>query len=67
MHTNEELDKLAEEVYDWCCALREDNLDKKGNPGDPRKVSSPYPLSMDNVKAFYRNVVKWHLEKQKTP
>jgi len=63
MNTDEELDKLAEEVYDWCCSRRVDNLDKKGNPSDPRKISSPYPLAIDNVKHFYRDVVRWHLNK----
>jgi transposase len=61
--TTEELDKLAEEIYDYCNANRRDNLNKNGSPGDPRKVSSPYSTVYDEVKTFYRNVVKWHLSK----
>lgn len=61
--TPEELDKLAEEVYDWCNARRKDNLNKDGSPGDPRKVSNPYPQSISEVKTFYRSVVEWHLKK----
>jgi len=61
--TTEELDKLAEEVYNWCNARRQDNLNKDGSPGDPRKVSSPYPTTYNEVKTFYRNVVLWHLSK----
>ena len=59
MYTDEELDKLAEELYDWCCARREDNLDKNGNPGDPRKIGSPYPLAINNVKVFYIYKEDW--------
>lgn len=61
--TTEELDKLAEEVYDYCNARRQDNLNKDGSTGDPRKVSSPYPTAHNEVKTFYRNVVLWHLSK----
>jgi hypothetical protein len=62
--TTEELDKLTEEVYDWCCARRQDNLNKDGSPGDPRKISNPYQTAHTEVKTFYRNVILWHLNKQ---
>lgn len=61
--TQEELDKLAEEVYDWCNSRRKDNLNKDASPGDPRKVSVPYANAYDEVKTFYRSVVAWHLGK----
>lgn len=61
--TPEELDKLAEEVYDWCNSRRKDNLNKDGSPGDPRRVSGPYAKTFEEVKTFYRLVVEWHLGK----
>lgn len=60
----EELDKLAEELYDWVNARRADNLNKDGTPGDPRKISNPYQTMHTEVKTFYRNAVLWHLNKQ---
>ena len=62
--TTEELDKLAEELYDWVNARRADNLNKDGTPGDPRKISNPYQTTYTEVKHFYRNAVLWHLSKQ---
>ena len=56
---NENIDKLAEEVYDWCCSHRVDNMNKDGSPGDPRKVGCPYCQLYDNAKNFYRNIVIW--------
>jgi hypothetical protein len=60
----ENLDKLAEELYDWVNAHRADNLNKDGTPGDPRKISNPYQTMHTEVKTFYRNAVLWHLNKQ---
>lgn len=65
--TTEELDKLAEELYDWCCSRRADNLAKDGSPGNPRKVSNPYPTTLEGVKVFYRSAVEWHLMKNNEP
>lgn len=61
--TTEQLDILAEEVFDYCNANRGDNLTKDGKPGDPRKVSSLYSTMLDPVKDFHRNVVRWHFGK----
>lgn len=61
--TNEELDVVAEEFFDYCNANRGDNLTKDGKPGDPRKVSQLYSTMMDPVKHFYRNVARLHLSK----
>lgn len=61
---NEELEKQAEELYDFLCANRGDNLDKKGNPGDPRKIGCPYKDLFEETKTFYRNIVRWHLNKK---
>lgn len=58
--TNEELDVVAEKLYDFACANRADNVDKKGNPGDPRKVGCKYEQLFDEAKTFYRNLAKWH-------
>ena len=60
--TTEQLDVLAEQVFDYCNAHRNDNLTKEGLPGDPRKVSQPYNTMMEPTKRFYRNMVQWHLE-----
>lgn len=56
-----QVDKLAEELYDWCNSHRADNLNKDGSAGDPRKVSCKYSDTYNEVKTFYRNVVSWHL------
>jgi hypothetical protein len=57
-----ELDKLAESVYDYCCSNRLDNLNKDGSPGDPRKVGCKFEDLWESPKDFYRNVAKWHLK-----
>ncbi len=58
-----DIDQLAEEVYNYLCANRGDNLKKDGSPGDPRKVGSDYDSLFDEAKTHYRNMAKWHLEK----
>lgn len=50
-----ELHKLAEQVYDYCCAARS----KDGK--SPREIGQPYEKLYDSVKEFYCNIVKWHL------
>lgn len=65
-YMSDELDVLAEEIYDWCNARRKDNLNKDGSPGDPRKVSTPYSTSYDQVKHFYRSVASCLQEKFNT-
>ncbi len=57
-----ELDKLAAEVYDYCCSFRSDNS-KNGEPGDPRKVGENFENLYEQSKNFYRNIVRWHLSK----
>ncbi len=59
--TNEQLDALAEQMFDYSCANRKDNVDKLGNPGDPRKVACPYKDLWESPKHFWRNMAKWHL------
>lgn len=58
---NPELENLAERLYDYVCANRQDNLTKDGLPGDPRKVGCPYAELFEPAKRHYRSAVKWHL------
>lgn len=58
-----ELDVLAEKMYDYACANRQDNLTKDGKAGDPRKVGCEYKDLFDNSKNFYRNLARFVLEK----
>jgi hypothetical protein len=51
-------EKLAEEVYDYCCAAR--SKDKKS----PREVGREFSTLMDPVKEFYRFIAEWHLNKK---
>lgn len=52
-----ELDMLAEQMYDYACANRADNKTK-----NPRDSGCKFEELFDNVKNFYRNLAKWHLE-----
>ena len=56
-----ELDELAEQLYDFVCANRKDTLTKDGLPGDPRKSGCLYNELMEPSKNHYRLMVKWHL------
>ncbi len=58
----EHLDPLAEEIYNYCCANRLDNL-VKGEPGDPRKVGCEYSKLYDQAKHHYRCMAQWYLNK----
>lgn len=58
---NEELDKLAEQIYDYICANRKDNLNKDGTMGNPRKISCEYSKLLDPSKNFYRSMAQFHL------
>lgn len=62
-----ELDELAEEIYDHACANRADNLKKDGSAGDPRGVGCKFKDLFDNAKNFYRSIAKWHLSKTNEP
>jgi tRNA U34 2-thiouridine synthase MnmA/TrmU len=53
-----ELDQLAEEIFDYACARREDNKTK-----NPRAICCKFENLLDNPKEFYRNIAKWHLDK----
>lgn len=56
------VDKLAAEVYDYCCSHRADN-----KSGKPQEVSrGGFDSLYDNSKEFYRNVARWHLDKFKS-
>jgi hypothetical protein len=50
------VDKLAAEVYDFCCTNRADN--KSGNP---REVGNDFDSLYEQPKNFYRNVARWYL------
>lgn len=65
--TNEQLDVIAEQMYDYACANRKDNLNKDGSAGDPRKVGAKYELLWESPKNFYRNMARWHLENMPVP
>jgi len=58
---NEELDKVAEQMFDYACASRQDNLNKDGTAGNPRKVAYEYSQLMEPSKRFYRSLAQWHL------
>lgn len=60
----EDLEKLAEEMYDFACANRADNLNKDKSSGDPRKIGCLFKDLTDQSKNFYRNLAKWHLVKK---
>jgi hypothetical protein len=57
----EDVDTVAKNMYDFACANRQDNLNKDGSAGDPRKVGCEYESLFENAKNFYRNLAKWHL------
>lgn len=57
----EQLDLIAEKIFDFACANRADNLQKDGSPGNPRKVACPYQDLHPVSKFFYRNLAKWHV------
>lgn len=59
----EEVDKLAEEVYLHACAHRFDNLTKDGKPKDPYNVTTGYKDLHDCSKHHYRMIAIWHLKK----
>jgi hypothetical protein len=63
LNMNEDLDKLAAEVYDYVCAHRQDNRNKNGSPGDPRKISNTFDTLMEPAKEHYRDMVRWHLSR----
>ena len=41
-YTQDQLDMVAEQMFDFACANRTDNLNRDGSPGNPRKVSCKY-------------------------
>jgi hypothetical protein len=57
---SDRVDKLAAEIYDYCCSHRGDNM-KKGVPGNPRNVGSGFDTLFDEAKEFYRSIARWHL------
>lgn len=59
----DEIDKLAAEVYDYCCSHRGDNM-KNGEPGNPRNVGRGFDTLFDEPKNFYRNIAQWHLQQK---
>ena len=59
----DELDLLAEKMFDFSNANRTDNLNKDGSAGDPRKVSCKYEdLASDQQFHFWRKLARWHSE-----
>lgn len=63
-YTQDQLDIVAEQMFDFTCANRTDNLNRDGSPGDPRKVSCKYQDLLDSPKTFYRNLAKHHLSQR---
>ena len=57
-----DLDKVAEAVYDYCCANRTDNKSK-----NPREIGCEFKDLHENAKNFYRNVAQWHLNECQRP
>jgi hypothetical protein len=74
-YMNEEVERLAEEIFDYCCANRQDNLNKDGSAGNPRAICCKFnddPVAgtqglYENAKNFYRNIARWHLQKVSKP
>ncbi len=58
--TDVELDQVAAEIYDFCCAARS----KDGNK--PREVGREFDTLFEETKEFYRNMARWHDEKTAT-
>jgi hypothetical protein len=63
-YTQDQLDMVAEQMFDFACANRTDNLNRDGSPGDPRKVCCKYQDLWDSPKTFYRNLATWHLSQR---
>jgi len=58
----DELDFVAEQLFDYSNSVRMDNLGKDGCAGDPRKVSCKYEdLTYDQQFHFWRMLARWHL------
>ncbi len=59
----DELDFVAEKMFDYSNANRQDNLNKDGSAGDVRKVSCKYEgLVFEQQFHFWRKLARWHLE-----
>jgi hypothetical protein len=61
---SDQVDRVPEEIYDYVCAHRKDNLNPDGSPGDPRKIGCPFSELYDEPKNFYRNLAVWHLTRE---
>ena len=61
MENQEKLRQLAEQIYDYVCATRLDNLTKEGLPGDPRKVGNKFDTLHPNAQHVYLSIAQWHL------
>ena len=54
----DDVEKLAESVYLYCCKER-------SKKGEAEEVCCPFDTRFDEVKEFYRNVARWHLQELK--
>ena len=61
-----ELNTLAETMFDYACATRRDALTKEGLPGDPRKVCGRFCFLQEPAQQFYRSLAQWHLNHKST-
>lgn len=60
--TEERKIELAQQLFDYLCSRRKDNVDKKGNPQDPRKISNPFDTLHDEVQHHYKTAIQWMVD-----
>lgn len=58
MNSPEQINALAKEIFEYCCINRYDNKEKK-----LEKVTSGWQDMHECAQDHYRNIAKWHFEK----
>lgn len=58
----DEIDIVAEQMFDYACSVRGDNLNKDGSAGNPRKIAGEYKDLWEPSIRFYRSFAEWHLK-----
>ncbi len=60
-----ELDKLAEEMYNEACLAQSKRMSPKKENHSPRDVGCEFKDLFDEPKNHYRSLAQWHLNKLK--